>query len=75
MVRDDEQGVGAGTILLFALAERARDEGISRFVADTLAENRRMVEVFSHTGWLISSSVDCGVLHLVMELDGPGVAG
>jgi GNAT superfamily N-acetyltransferase len=72
VVRDDEQGRGAGTILLRRLAERARDEGVSRFVADTLAENRRMVEVFEHTGWVSSSSLDCGVLHLVMELGGTG---
>ena len=76
VVRDDEQGRGAGTMLLFALAERARDEGITRFEADTLAENRRMVEVFAHTGWVVSSSIDCGVLHVVMDLMGTtGVAG
>ncbi len=70
VVRDDEQGRGAGTMLLLGLAERARDEGISRFVADTLAENRPMLEVFAHTGWVVSSSIDCGVLHLVMDLTG-----
>ena len=68
VVRDDEQGRGAGTMLLLDLADRAREEGITRFVADTLAENRRMVDVFAHTGWVVSSSIDCGVLHLVMDL-------
>ena len=68
VVRDDEQGRGAGTMLLRGLADRAREEGIARFVADTLAENRRMVEVFAHTGWVVASSIDCGVLHLVMDL-------
>ncbi len=70
VVRDDHQGHGAATILLFRLADRARDEGITHFVADTLADNRRMVDVFAHTGWVTSSHFDGGVLRLVMELAG-----
>ncbi len=70
VVRDDQQGHGAATILLFRLAERAREEGITRFAADTLTDNRRMVEVFHHTGWVTSSRIDCGVLHLVMDITG-----
>ena len=68
VVRDDEQGHGAATVLLTRLAERAKEEGISRFVADTLADNRRMLEVFEHTGWQVSSGLDCGVVHVVMDL-------
>jgi GNAT superfamily N-acetyltransferase len=71
VVRDDQQGRGAATILLFRLAERAREEGVTHFVADTLADNRRMVEVFEHTGWVTSSHFDAGVLHLVMDLPDP----
>ena len=68
VVRDDQQGHGAATILLRHLAARARSEGITHFVADTLAENRRMVEVFEHTGWVTSTQYDAGVLRLVMDL-------
>ncbi len=68
VVRDDQQGHGAATILLLRLAERARDEGITRFVADVLTDNQRMVDVFEHTGWVTSSGFDCGVIHLVMDI-------
>jgi RimJ/RimL family protein N-acetyltransferase len=68
VVADDHQGLGAATILLFGLAERARDEGIVRFVADTLAENRRMLAVFERTGWTTSTHFDSGVLRVTMDL-------
>jgi RimJ/RimL family protein N-acetyltransferase len=68
VVRDDQQGRGAATILLLRLAERAREEGISRFVADTLSENRRMVDVFEHTGWVTSTQFESGVVRLIMDL-------
>jgi RimJ/RimL family protein N-acetyltransferase len=42
-VADDWQGRGVGTILLSCLAGRARDEGIHRFEAQALSENRRVI--------------------------------
>ena len=44
-VIDDWQGRGVGTALLDLLAERARAEGVARFTALLLAENRDMLEV------------------------------
>ena len=40
VVRDDHQGRGLGSILLEHLAAAAQEVGISRFVAEVLAENR-----------------------------------
>ena len=45
-VDDAQQGRGLGTILLEHLAVIARAHGITRFVADTLPQNRRMLDVF-----------------------------
>ena len=44
-VADDWQGRGLGTLLLGALADRARDEGIRTFTGVILAANQEMLEV------------------------------
>jgi RimJ/RimL family protein N-acetyltransferase len=49
-VADEYHGQGAGTILLGALAARARDEGISVFRSYVLDGNPGMLEVFDHLG-------------------------
>jgi GNAT superfamily N-acetyltransferase len=45
-VVDDWQGRGAGTALVERLVERARANGIERFVATVLAENEDALELF-----------------------------
>ena len=50
-VADDLRGRGLATILMAHLAARARERGIETFVADVLAENRRMLEVFRESGF------------------------
>jgi acetate---CoA ligase (ADP-forming) len=50
-VADSEQGRGIGTRLLEQLACRARENGISRFVADVLASNAVALTVFADAGW------------------------
>ncbi len=50
VVADDWHGRGVGTRLLNALVERARDEGISRFEAPVLAENRAAIDVLERLG-------------------------
>ena len=44
------QARGLGTLLLEHLASTARGHGITRFVAEVLAENRRMIQVFLDAG-------------------------
>lgn len=46
VVSDEHQGRGIGTALLEHLAAAARERGITRFVAQTLAHNDRMLGVF-----------------------------
>jgi RimJ/RimL family protein N-acetyltransferase len=49
-VADEYHGMGAGTILLGALAARARDNGVRVFRSYVLDGNPGMLEVFDHLG-------------------------
>jgi GNAT superfamily N-acetyltransferase len=49
-VADDWQGRGLGTALLGLLADRARAEGIRRFTALMLSDNRDMLDLFENLG-------------------------
>ena len=69
VVADAWQGTGVGSLLLEHLAARARVEGLERFVADTLANNHKMLRVFTDSGLAPTNSWDCGVAHVVMSLD------
>ena len=50
VVADDWQGRGLGSRLLEALAERAREEGITRFEAPVLASNQEAMHVLERLG-------------------------
>jgi RimJ/RimL family protein N-acetyltransferase len=73
VVDDPWQGHGVATQLLRLLVERARAEGITRFVADTLGENYRMRAVFRRSGMAVESTVHAGVIHVALQL--PALSG
>jgi RimJ/RimL family protein N-acetyltransferase len=73
VVADAWQGRALGSALFAALATRAREVGIDRFVADTLAHNDRMLSVFRHCGHLYASRFDAGVVHVEIDLRHPAV--
>ena len=50
VVDDDWQGRGLGTVLIDALADRAREEGIEVFRASVLAENPEAIRLLSRLG-------------------------
>jgi acyl-CoA synthetase (NDP forming)/GNAT superfamily N-acetyltransferase len=64
VVEDAHQGRGIGSVLLEYLAEAARDNGITRFVAEVLPENGGMLRVFSDFGYQIQRKYADGVVHL-----------
>lgn len=68
VVDDAFQGRGLGTILLEHLASEARRHGVRRFVADTLAGNARMLEVFHKVGFAAVKTSDSGVVHVVLDI-------
>jgi acyl-CoA synthetase (NDP forming)/GNAT superfamily N-acetyltransferase len=64
VVDDAQQGRGIGTLLLEHLAAAARERGIQRFVAEVLAENSRMVRIFTDAGYSAEYAYDSGVVEL-----------
>lgn len=68
VVADAYQRHGLATTLLQHLAKAARSAGITRFVAEVLAENRAMLAVFHDAGFPIESQTECGTVKLTMTI-------
>ena len=64
VVADDYQHHGLGSLLLDELARAARARGVKTFVAETLWENKPMLDVFHHSGFDVSSKIECGTVCL-----------
>ncbi len=69
LIEDRHHGRGLGTLLLEHLAAAGRAHGISRFVADTLAENQKMLGVFRNAGFAMTTSTDGAVVTVRFPLD------
>ena len=64
MVDDAHQGIGIATLLLEHLAAIAVSNGIERFTAEVLGENRPMLAVFARAGWPLERRYDSGVIEV-----------
>jgi acyl-CoA synthetase (NDP forming)/RimJ/RimL family protein N-acetyltransferase len=64
MVDDRHHGKGIATLLLEHLAAVARSNGIERFTAQTLGDNRGMLAVFAKAGWPVQRRFDSGVIDI-----------
>lgn len=69
IVADDAQHEGIGTLLLEHLASVARHAGITRFVADVLAQNHAMIVVLHDLGFTTTARSDGGTIHYELPLD------
>jgi len=69
LVEDAHQGRGLAQLLLEHLAQAARDRGFTRFVADVLPDNRRMIAVFREQGYRVTGDVADGVLRMVFPIE------
>ncbi|MFI6832547.1 GNAT family N-acetyltransferase [Kribbella sp. NPDC050241] len=67
LLEDSVHGRGIGTLLLEQLAATARENGIQRLRADTLAENAPMLRVFAGSGFEQVRKLDSGVVELVLD--------
>jgi RimJ/RimL family protein N-acetyltransferase len=67
-VVDDWQGRGVATELLQRLAVRAREEGIERFSATCLAENREAIELFEEFGTARIGKAESGLIEAEIDL-------
>jgi GNAT superfamily N-acetyltransferase len=68
VVADHLQGRGLGSHLFGRLVDRAREVGIERFVAETLAHNGKMLHVFRHSGLPTTTTYDDAVAHVTIDL-------
>ncbi|NNN19629.1 MAG: GNAT family N-acetyltransferase [Acidimicrobiaceae bacterium] len=68
LVSDAHQGRGLGSIMLEMLAARASEAGITRFIADTLPANQKMLRVFRSAGYKDSRSNRDGVVRVVFDI-------
>ena len=68
-IEDAHQGRGLGSVFLEHIAAAARERGISRFVADVLPANRKMLRVFSDAGYVVGQAFDDGVVRLSFDLE------
>ncbi len=68
MVDEHHQGRGIATLLLEHLAAIARSNGILRFTAEALSDNRAMLRVFSRAGWPVERHFDSGLTEIEFPL-------
>ena len=68
-ISDLYQGKGIGSVLLEHLAAIAREVGISRFTAEVLPQNRKMLAVFSDAGYDVTRHVEDGVVEVGFDIE------
>ena len=68
VVADNFQHHGLGSLLLDELPRAARDRGIKTFLAETLFENKAMLDVFHHSGFDVSTRVEYGTVWLRFDI-------
>ena len=68
VVADDYQHHGIGSLLLDELVQAARERGIRTFLAETLSENRTMLDVFFHAGFEVRTNTEYGTVSLRFDI-------
>ncbi len=69
LVEEDYQGQGLASILLKHLLLIGREQGISRFEADVLHANKKMLRVFERTGLPIVTKASSDSIHVTIFLN------
>lgn len=68
-ISDHYQGKGVGSVLLEHLAAIAQEAGVTRFVADVLPQNRKMMKVFTDAGYEVTHHFDDGVIAVEFTIE------
>ena len=68
LIEDALQGRGIATRMLERLAEIAREKAITTFDAYVLGDNRKMMDVFMHTGFEVERRLDGGVFQVSFSI-------
>jgi RimJ/RimL family protein N-acetyltransferase len=72
-VADSWHNRGVATALLDRLTERAREEGVRRFSAEILADNRPMLDLLEDLGDVTTRHLDHGSVEVELELPPEGL--
>jgi RimJ/RimL family protein N-acetyltransferase len=72
VVADGWQDRGLGTLLFRALLRAAAGNGIRRFRAWVLADNRRMLDLIARYGRIERRTIEAGVVELTFTASSPG---
>ena len=67
-ISDHFQGRGIGSVLLEHLAAIAQERGITRFVAEVLPQNRKMLAVFNEAGYVVTRRFEDGVVSVSFDI-------
>ncbi len=67
-VATELQGLGVGTRLVEQLAEAAAQEGVETFVADVMADNDAMLQVFADTGYDVERTFEGGEIQVRLRI-------
>ncbi len=68
-ISDHYQGKGIGSVLLEHLAAIAQEFGISRFTAEVLPQNRKMLSVFADAGYDVKRHIEDGVVEVGFDIE------
>ncbi|WP_370892185.1 GNAT family N-acetyltransferase [Janibacter sp. GXQ6167] len=68
-ISDHYQGKGIGSVLLEHLAAIAEEHNITRFEAEVLPQNRKMLNVFSEAGYEVSRRFEDGVVMVHFDIE------
>ncbi len=67
-IQDNYQGKGLGTKLMEYLANVARDNDITTFESEVLADNESMMSIIRDYGFHVTSRFQEGVYHVVLDI-------
>jgi RimJ/RimL family protein N-acetyltransferase len=72
-VADSWHNRGVATALLDRLTQRAREEGVRRFSAEILSDNRPMLELIDELGEVTARHLDHGAVEIEVQLPPEGL--
>jgi acyl-CoA synthetase (NDP forming)/RimJ/RimL family protein N-acetyltransferase len=74
LVEDAHQGRGIAQILLEHLAEAGRERNVTKFLAEVLPDNARMIQMFRDAGYRVVGGFKDGVLMLEFPIESTDTA-
>ena len=67
-ISDHFQGKGIGSVLLEHLAAIGHEAGLTRFIAEVLPRNRKMLNVFTEAGYHVNHRLEDGIVVVTFDI-------